>query len=171
MLGQGASAGKASMSPSDTPSPYIYIPAHHSYLQALSAFLTKTRLSRYAEKRNDPTVPDALSGLSPYLHFGHLAPQVRQLAARKLAGSWLAAVIGLVFGRAVGCSVPLAFGADLSRLLFLHHMVRFLFRSERPLRLPSASRCIRCVGGARGGVVVVVCVWLVGCCVCGDGGV
>lgn len=42
-------------------------------LQALAGdkgFLSKARLARYDEKRNDPTVPDALSGLSPYLHFG-----------------------------------------------------------------------------------------------------
>ena len=32
------------------------------------------RLSRYSEKRNDPNA-DAVSGLSPYYHFGQLAPQ------------------------------------------------------------------------------------------------
>ena len=56
-------------------------------LQALlgepGGFLTKARLSRYDEKRNDPTVPDALSGLSPYLHFGHLSPQRAAMEASK----------------------------------------------------------------------------------------
>lgn len=41
------------------------------------------RLRRYDEKRNDPTVPDALSGLSPYLHFGQLAPQRAAIEAAK----------------------------------------------------------------------------------------
>lgn len=39
--------------------------------QALSDFLDH-RLSRYAAERNDPDA-DATSGLSPYLHFGHLS--------------------------------------------------------------------------------------------------
>lgn len=55
--------------------------------QALSGdrgFLTKARLSKYEEKRNDPCVPDALSGLSPYLHFGHLAPQRAAIEAAKM---------------------------------------------------------------------------------------
>lgn len=48
-------------------------------------FLGKARLAKYAEKRNDPTV-DALSNLSPYFHFGHLAPQRAAVeAARKKA--------------------------------------------------------------------------------------
>lgn len=55
-------------------------------LQALTGdkgFLSKARLSKYDEKRNDPTVADALSGLSPYLHFGHLAPQRAAIEAAK----------------------------------------------------------------------------------------
>ena len=55
-------------------------------VQALSGdkgFLTKARLSRYAEKRNDPTIPNALSGLSPYLHFGHLSAQRAAIEAAK----------------------------------------------------------------------------------------
>ncbi|ACV68609.1 deoxyribodipyrimidine photo-lyase [Desulfohalobium retbaense] len=38
-------------------------------------------LSAYAEKRNDPTA-GAVSGLSPYLHFGQIAPQRVALMAR-----------------------------------------------------------------------------------------
>lgn len=54
--------------------------------QALSGekgFLTKARLARYDEKRNDPSIPSALSGLSPYLHFGQLAPQRAAIEAAK----------------------------------------------------------------------------------------
>lgn len=38
----------------------------------LAAFLT-SGLSRYVDRRNDPD-DDVTSGLSPYLHFGHLSP-------------------------------------------------------------------------------------------------
>ncbi len=41
--------------------------------QALDHFLRK-RLSRYANEKNDPNL-EASSGLSPYLHFGQIAPQ------------------------------------------------------------------------------------------------
>lgn len=41
---------------------------------ALEAFCVDGRLNRFAEKRNDPTVP-VLSNLSCYFHFGHLSPQ------------------------------------------------------------------------------------------------
>jgi deoxyribodipyrimidine photo-lyase len=40
--------------------------------QRLDRFL-ETRLSRYADERNSPDA-DAASGLSPYLHFGHISP-------------------------------------------------------------------------------------------------
>ena len=52
--------------------------------KALASFLTKTRLSKYATKRNEPSVPTALSGLSPYFHFGQLSPQRAALEASKL---------------------------------------------------------------------------------------
>ena len=41
-------------------------------LSGPSGFLTPQRLSQYATKRNDPTCPHALSGLSPYLHYGQV---------------------------------------------------------------------------------------------------
>ena len=50
---------------------------------ALAAFLLKRRLSSYASKRNDPGIPDAQSGLSPYFHFGFLSPQRAAFEARK----------------------------------------------------------------------------------------
>eukprot|EP00210_Caulerpa_lentillifera_P007623 g7280.t2 len=37
----------------------------------------------YASSRNNPTLPEAQSGLSPYLHFGFLAPQRAALEAQK----------------------------------------------------------------------------------------
>ncbi|WP_027389681.1 deoxyribodipyrimidine photo-lyase [Chrysiogenes arsenatis] len=45
----------------------------------LSAFIA-TKLDRYATQRNDPNA-DATSGLSPYLHFGHISPLEIALAA------------------------------------------------------------------------------------------
>ena len=49
-----------------------------------------TRLRGYAESRSEPAAPDAghASGLSPYLHFGHLS--IEQVAAEVLAstGGW-----------------------------------------------------------------------------------
>lgn len=58
-------------------------PGEDAAAAALRSFLTKARLSKYADKRNDPSIPDALSGLSPYLHFGQLAPQRAALEAAK----------------------------------------------------------------------------------------
>lgn len=52
--------------------------------KALESFLTKTRLSKYHAKRNEPSVRNALSGLSPYFHFGQLSPQRAALEASKL---------------------------------------------------------------------------------------
>jgi deoxyribodipyrimidine photo-lyase len=48
--------------------------------EALRAFLTRPRLDHYAD-RNDPTVADGQSHLSPFLHFGHLSPQRATIAA------------------------------------------------------------------------------------------
>jgi deoxyribodipyrimidine photo-lyase len=50
----------------------------------LAAFL-ETRLARYAEDRGDPNHPEAVSGLSPYLHFGNISPQEVLLRARNVA--------------------------------------------------------------------------------------
>ncbi len=46
-------------------------------------FLSSQRLGLYDTKRNDPATPSALSNLSPYLHFGQLAPQRAALEAAK----------------------------------------------------------------------------------------
>lgn len=45
-------------------------------------FLTK-RLKNYATDRNNPLKPRALSGLSPYLHFGQISAQRCALEARQ----------------------------------------------------------------------------------------
>lgn len=74
-------------------------PGEDAALAALtgpSGFLTKARLSRYADKRNDPSVPDALSNLSPYLHFGQLAPQRAALEASKHRSAHKASVEGFL---------------------------------------------------------------------------
>jgi len=47
----------------------------------LQAFV-KNKLAVYAEARNDPAL-DALSGLSPYLHFGQISPLAVALAVKK----------------------------------------------------------------------------------------
>lgn len=49
------------------------IPGYAAGMTRLRDFLAN-RLDRYPQERNDPNM-DALSGLSPYLHFGQIAPQ------------------------------------------------------------------------------------------------
>ena len=74
-------------------------PGEEAALKALmgpQGFLTKSRLSKYATKRNDPTVPNALSGLSPYFHFGHLSPQRAALEASKLRSTYKESVEGFL---------------------------------------------------------------------------
>lgn len=67
-------------------------------------FLGKARLGKYSEKRNDPTV-DALSNLSPYFHFGHLAPQRAAVeAARKKALSKVGQGGSLPLGNLTGAA-------------------------------------------------------------------
>ena len=61
-----------------------------------TGFLTKSRLAKYADKRNDPGVPNALSNLSPYFHFGHLAPQRAALEASKLKSQFRESVDGFL---------------------------------------------------------------------------
>ena len=56
-------------------------------MQALNGpkgFLSSGRLKKFSNHRNDPNQPDALSNLSPYYHFGHLAAQRAALEASKL---------------------------------------------------------------------------------------
>jgi deoxyribodipyrimidine photolyase len=45
-------------------------------------FLVDRRIKNY-ENRNDPSKPTGLSGLSPYLHYGHISAQRCALEARK----------------------------------------------------------------------------------------
>ena len=62
-------------------------------LQALEAFLQKGRIGQFAQSRNDPNEPQAVSGLSPYIHFGQLGMQRAALQAievkSKFRVSWL----------------------------------------------------------------------------------
>ena len=53
-------------------------------MQAMKRFLTKERLGQFTADRNDPNKPGALSGLSPYLHYGQLSAQRMGLEASKL---------------------------------------------------------------------------------------
>ena len=54
--------------------------------QALAEFVTKARLGAYEKSRNDPNA-DAVSSLSPYIHFGQLAPGRCALEAGKMKTS------------------------------------------------------------------------------------
>ncbi|KAL3498714.1 hypothetical protein ACH5RR_041446 [Cinchona calisaya] len=56
-----------------------------------NGFLT-TRLKNYSTDRNNPLKPKALSGLSPYLHFGQIAAQRCALEARKVRKQYPQAV-------------------------------------------------------------------------------
>lgn len=56
-----------------------------------NGFLTK-RLKNYSVDRNNPCKSTALSGLSPYLHFGQISAQRCALEARKLKTSYPQAI-------------------------------------------------------------------------------
>ena len=56
--------------------------AMEALLGTKDGFLTK-RIKSYDSDRNYPTKPMALSGLSPYLHFGHISAQRCALEAKK----------------------------------------------------------------------------------------
>lgn len=64
----------------DIPEATSIVPGEAAALRCLEGFLAE-RLARYPEERNDPA-RDALSGLSPYLHFGQIAPQRAALAVQ-----------------------------------------------------------------------------------------
>ena len=57
--------------------------AARAALDGPQGFLTANRLKLYSDKRNDPATPQVLSDLSPYLHYGQLAPQRAALEAAK----------------------------------------------------------------------------------------
>jgi deoxyribodipyrimidine photo-lyase len=62
------------------------IPGEKKARAAVTRFL-REKLASYDEKRNDPT-QDGQSNISPYLHFGHIAPQrTAQMASRAKADS------------------------------------------------------------------------------------
>ncbi|XP_057978168.1 deoxyribodipyrimidine photo-lyase isoform X2 [Malania oleifera] len=62
-------------------------PGEHAAMEVLmgskDGFLTK-RLNNYSTDRNNPLKPRALSGLSPYLHFGQISAQRCALVARNV---------------------------------------------------------------------------------------
>ncbi|KAL8137120.1 hypothetical protein V2J09_003121 [Rumex salicifolius] len=57
-----------------------------------NGFLTK-RLKTYNTDRNDPSKPKALSGISPYLHFGQISAQRCALEARNAIDAFLEELI------------------------------------------------------------------------------
>jgi deoxyribodipyrimidine photo-lyase len=52
-------------------------------LLGANGFLSPARLKAYDSERNNPAKHSALSGLSPYLHFGQLSPQRAAIEAAK----------------------------------------------------------------------------------------
>ena len=72
--------------PGGVPEVSGFAPGEAAGAAALASFLSPSRLRLYAEKRNDPNVPQALSGLSPWLHFGQLSAQRCALAAQAVPG-------------------------------------------------------------------------------------
>ncbi|KAK7367820.1 hypothetical protein VNO80_09838 [Phaseolus coccineus] len=62
------------------------IAAREVLMGSENGFLTK-RLKGYSLDRNNPCKPNALSGLSPYLHFGQISAQRCALEARKRRNS------------------------------------------------------------------------------------
>lgn len=63
------------------PQPVDMVPGMRAAENAMEDFFNN-RFTFYAEKRNDPT-QDAQSNLSPYLHYGNIAPQRVVLEAQK----------------------------------------------------------------------------------------
>lgn len=59
-------------------------PGEYSAHQTLKAFLDK-KFDSYAAERNNP-LTDAQSGLSPYLHFGHISAQRAAIEVKKHGG-------------------------------------------------------------------------------------
>lgn len=59
-------------------------------------FLT-TRLKNYSTDRNNPLKPQALSGLSPYLHFGQISAQRCALEAHKVRKNYTQVVDSYLF--------------------------------------------------------------------------
>lgn len=67
------------------------VPGEEAAMEVLKGqkdgFLTK-RIRNYVNDRNNPLKPKGLSGLSPYLHFGHISSQRCALEARALRKSY-----------------------------------------------------------------------------------
>jgi deoxyribodipyrimidine photo-lyase len=129
------------------------------------------RLKLY-EKRNDPNTPGALSGLSPWLHFGQLAPQRAALAARAHAKAHPKAVEGFIeelvvrreladnlcfynpqYDSLAGASAwardSLALhAADKREFLYTRCAVRACRRAHATARMPPRTQAVRIVRAA-----------------------
>ncbi|KAK9864759.1 hypothetical protein WJX84_012411 [Apatococcus fuscideae] len=71
-------------------------PGANAAVEALKAFLTKERLGHFTADRNDPNKPEALSGLSPYLHYGQLGAQRMAFDAKQLRSKYKEGVDGFL---------------------------------------------------------------------------
>lgn len=63
-------------------SPVDWVDPGEKAAQKTLRYFIKNKLATYAEERNDPNI-DALSNLSPYLHFGHISAQHVALEVQK----------------------------------------------------------------------------------------
>jgi deoxyribodipyrimidine photo-lyase len=61
------------------------LPGERAAAAALLSFLN-TKLSKYADDRNNAALPKATSNLSPYLHFGHISAQRVVLETHRVSG-------------------------------------------------------------------------------------
>ncbi len=98
--------------------------------EALDAFVNR-RLSRYTEARNEPT-GEASSGLSPYLHFGHLSAHEVFHRIAECEGWTVAALSPKITGSKVGF-----WGMSPSAEAFLDELITwrevgYNFCSKRP---------------------------------------
>ena len=69
----------------------LYSGGEHEALHRLDNFISH-RLDHYAEQRNDPAL-DALSNLSPYLHYGQVSPREAAWRAQQIGGPGADALI------------------------------------------------------------------------------
>lgn len=76
------------------------VPGETAAMNAVSSFVGNS-LKRYDEKRNDPTL-SGQSQLSPYLHFGHCAPQRVALETVKASGKSIRSLVNVRKNGAAG---------------------------------------------------------------------
>jgi deoxyribodipyrimidine photo-lyase len=129
-MARGDLPAMAAALPIDHSVPPAAIPGgREAALRRMEEFLTQ-RLARYCEDRNEPEV-DGTSGLSPYLHFGHVS--VHEVFARLAQlERWSPARLGKITGKKEGWwGMSPAAEAYLDELVTWREL-GFNFCSKRP---------------------------------------